>query len=193
MRERPRGEGRGHGGFPNASGRWSPSQGAGRLGHRAAPGSLCGEEAVQGIKPAAGTQPAPHSFPSVPGFTAPASSPPFPSAGDAPAKASPSPRPPLRDSSLLDSLSLGLSRTPQPLTPCRVILVTGTAAGIEGECGEGPVRPGGWGMGGRRGRSSSFQPTAPGVFYKEAWRFLIADLKAVRGDASWSSGSSPLL
>lgn len=54
------------------------SQGAGRLGHRAAPSSLCGEEAVQSIKPAAGTQPAPHSFPSVPGFTAPASSPPFP-------------------------------------------------------------------------------------------------------------------
>lgn len=47
-------------------------QGAGRLGHRAAPSILCGEEAVQTIKPAAGTQPAPHSFPSVLGFTAPA-------------------------------------------------------------------------------------------------------------------------
>lgn len=52
---------------------------------------------------------------------------------------------------------------------------------------------GGWGMGGRRGPSSVFQPTAPGVFGKEAWHFLIADLKAVRGDASWSSGSTPLL
>lgn len=55
-----------------------------------------------------------------------------PSAGDAPAKASPSPRPPLSDSSQLDSLSLGSSSTPQPLTPCRVTLVTETAAGIEG-------------------------------------------------------------
>lgn len=54
-----------------------------------------------------------------------------PSAGDAPAEASPSPRPPLRDSSQPAPPSLGSSRPPPPLTPCRVILVTGTAAGIE--------------------------------------------------------------
>lgn len=184
MRGPPRGEGRGHGGFRNASGRWGLQPGGGAI--RSQSGSQQplrrggGPEYKTGRRDAAGT-----SFISIgpwvysSGFVTA-----VPSAGDAPAKASPSPRPPLRDSSLLDSLSLGLSRTPQPLTPCRVILVTGTAAGIEGECGEGPVRPGGWGMGGRLGRSSVFQPTAPGVFGKEAWHFLIADLKAVRGDAS---------
>ena len=47
-----------------------------------------------------------------------------------------------------DSLRFA-SRQPQPLTPCRVIRVTETVAGIEGECGNRPVRPGGWGMGDR--------------------------------------------
>lgn len=65
--------------------------------------------------------------------------------------------------------------------------MTETAAGIEGECGEGPVRPsepaggraGGWGMGGRRGRGSGSQPTDrpthPGDFSLEGGALPFSD------------------
>lgn len=106
-----------------------------------------------------------------------------PSAGDAPAKASPSPRPSLSDSSQLDSLSVGSSRTPQPLTPCRAILVTETAAGIEGECNKGPVRAGGgW-------ESDAAEARLSNRLLRFSWKetllfFPHIRLKAVKGDVS---------
>lgn len=93
---------------------------------------LRGEEAVQSIKAAAGTPPAPHSFPSALPFAAQAFDTAVPPLVTPPQRLR-------RRRGLLSAtrrnrvpFPLGSARTPPPLTPCRVILVTETAAGIEG-------------------------------------------------------------
>lgn len=117
---------------------------------------LRGEEAVQSIKAAAGTPPAPHSFPSALPFAAQAFDTAVPPLVTPPQRLR-------RRRGLLSAtrrnrvpFPLGSARTPPPLTPCRVILVTETAAGIEGECDKGPVRAGGgWESGAVEARVSN--------------------------------------